>query len=267
MGTMVNRYRTVWLSDIHLGSRDCRVELLLEFLESFECDILYLVGDIVDIERMRRRFYWPNTHTAVLARFLEMAQGGTRVVYLPGNHDETFRTLVDVPLGPVETADEMIHETLDGRRLLVFHGDRFDAILRAGPFARAVGCAGYRLLVGVNRLNHWFNDRFGRPYWSLANVVKSRIGSANRYIEEFQRACLNAAREAGVDGVVCGHIHRAEIVSRDGLVYYNDGDWVENCTALLETLDGAMELCHWTDRRAEQLSERLPAAAGLREAA
>ncbi len=263
---MVNRYRTVWLSDIHLGSRGCRIDLLLEFLDSFECETLYLVGDIVDIESMQRRFFWPSSHTEALARLLRFAHEGTRVVYVPGNHDENLRNLIDVPIGPVEIRRETIHETLDGRRFLVLHGDRFDAVLRAGPFARLIGSAGYRVLVGLNRLNHWINDRMGRPYWSLANVVKSRISSANQYIERFQDACLKAAGEAGLDGVVCGHIHRAEVVEKDGLVYCNDGDWVESCSALLETRDGTIELCRWAEQRIAQIDSPQPDT-GYREAA
>jgi UDP-2,3-diacylglucosamine pyrophosphatase LpxH len=153
----------------------------------------------------------------------------------------------------------------DGRRLLVLHGDRFDAVLRAGRLARVAGCAGYRTLVGLNRLNHWVSDRLGRPYWSLASVVKSRIGSANRYVERFRSACLKTARDGGFDGIVCGHIHRAELTEVDGLLYCNDGDWVESCTALLETRDGRLEL-RWAAEHG-QVGLRQAGVAAIRDAA
>ena len=258
------RHRTIWLSDIHLGSRSCRIELLLDFLQRNRCDQLYLVGDIIDVKRMRSRFYWPKSHTEALQRILSMARSGTRVIYVPGNHDDEFRAMVDTPLGPVEVRRETIHRTADGRRLLVLHGDEFDSTLRCSALAALVGSAGYGLLLGLNRVSHAINAFLGRPYWSLAQAVKLRIGNAARYIERFQSACLNAARERQVDGVVCGHIHLAAIIEQDGLLYCNDGDWVESCTALVENDLGEISLLQW-GHEAGQLSE--PLAAPLRDAA
>jgi UDP-2,3-diacylglucosamine pyrophosphatase LpxH len=239
------RQRTIWLSDIHLGSRSCRIDLLLDFLNHHRCDQLYLVGDIIDVQRMRNRFFWPKSHTEALQKILEMARSGTRVVYVPGNHDDDFRGMAESCLGPVEIHRQIVHETADGRRLLVLHGDEFDATLRCGPLASLIGCAGYGLLLGLNRINHRINALLGRPYWSLAQAVKMRIGKASRYVARFQDACIHAAREAGLDGVVCGHIHRADLVERDGIVYCNDGDWVESCTALAENEHGELRLIHW----------------------
>jgi UDP-2,3-diacylglucosamine pyrophosphatase LpxH len=251
------RHRTIWLSDIHLGSRECRIELLLDFLKKNECEQLYLVGDIIDLQRIRNRFYWPKSHTEALQQILSMAKAGTRVVYIPGNHDDDFRTMSGSNLGPVEIHSETVHQLADGRRLLVLHGDKFDSTLRSSALTRLIGCAGYRVLLSLNRLSHRINALLGRPYWSLAQAVKMRIGHAARYVERFQSACLRCARDAGLDGVVCGHIHRADLIERGGLVYCNDGDWVESCTALTENDHGELELVHW-GQSTESSGELLP---------
>jgi UDP-2,3-diacylglucosamine pyrophosphatase LpxH len=247
--------RTIWLSDIHLGSRACRVDLLLDFLRRTECETLYLVGDIVDLERMRRSFYWPESHTEVLRAILEKSQQGTRVIYIPGNHDDDFRALAGQTLGPVEISRRAVHVTRDGRRLLVLHGDEFDHFLGCRSLANLAGAFAYCALLGLNRLVHWWHGLLGRPYWSLAQHLKSRFPKAVRYVENFERACIRAAREEGMDGVVCGHIHRAAIIDDGDFVYCNDGDWVESCTAIAEDMSGALALIRWTD--ALQQSEAL----------
>jgi UDP-2,3-diacylglucosamine pyrophosphatase LpxH len=237
--------RTVWLSDIHLGSRACRVGLLLDFLRNTRCDLLYLVGDVIDLEHLRRDFYWPESHSEVLRILLGMSRAGTRIVYIPGNHDYELRKFAGAQFGNVEVADECVHTTRGGRKLLVLHGDQFDSIVRGKSLAVALGAFACRSLLTLNRFVHWLHDLTGRPYWSLAQHVKSRFAGAKRYVERFQQATLVAAREAGVDGVVCGHIHRADIVEIDGLLYCNDGDWVESCTALVENQAGDLELLTW----------------------
>ncbi len=238
-------FRTVWLSDVHLGSRACRVGLLLDFLKSTRCDTLYLVGDIIDIKSLRRSFFWPASHTEVLRLLLKKSQEGTRVVYIPGNHDDDLRALAGTRFGNIDVTLRDIHVTATGRRLLVLHGDEFDAVIRCGAIAKVVGSLAYVTLLVLNRFVHWNHDVTGRPYWSLAQHVKSKVPKAQRYIDTFQRASLRAAAEAGVDGVVCGHIHKADVIERDGLTYCNDGDWVESCTALIEGHDGALELLAW----------------------
>jgi UDP-2,3-diacylglucosamine pyrophosphatase LpxH len=239
-------FNTVWLSDVHLGSRDCRIGLLLDFLRRTRCDTLYLVGDIVDLESLRRTFYWPESHTEALRVLLKKSQEGTRIIYVPGNHDEDLRALVGVRFGNIEIHRRAVHTTKGGRRLLVLHGDEFDAILKCGgAFEVLFGSAAYRTLLVLNRFVHWLHDLLRRPYWSLAQHVKSRIGNAVRYVEKFQRASLRAAADGGFDGVVCGHIHQADLVERDGLVYCNDGDWVESCTAIVVDLHGELRLVHW----------------------
>ena len=241
----VNCYRTVWLSDIHLGSRACRVDILQDFLRRTRCQQLYLVGDIVDLQRMRSRFYWPKSHTDVLQNFLRMARDGTRVIYIPGNHDDDFRAMAGGYLGSIEVAQKLVHTTASGKRLLVLHGDEFDGALKCGPLSSLIGCVGYGTLLALNRINHRINKLMGRPYWSLAQSVKMRIEKAARYVARFEDACLHAASEAGLDGVICGHIHKAGIIERDGLIYCNDGDWVESCTALVESAAGELSIEYW----------------------
>ena len=238
-------FRTIWLSDVHLGSRACRVQLLLDFLRNTRCDTLYLVGDIVDLESLRRSFHWPTTHTEVLQLLLKKSQDGTRIVYIPGNHDDDMRALVGMRLENIEVLGRCVHTTREGRRLLVLHGDEFDSVIKHSLLTGLVGAIAYRSLLCMNRFVHWLHELRGRPYWSLAQHVKTRMGRAQRYIATFQQASLQAAKSAGVDGIVCGHIHMADVIERDGLAYYNDGDWVESCTALVEQPSGAIELLTW----------------------
>lgn len=250
--------RTIWLSDVHLGSRACRIDLLLDFLRYTECDTLYLVGDIIDLERLRRSFYWPESHTEALRLILKKSQQGTRVVFIPGNHDDDFRALVGQMLGPVEVARRIVHTTRDGRRLLVLHGDEFDRFLGSKSMANVAGRIAYTALLGLNRLVHWWHEVRGQPYWSLAQHVKMRFPKAVHYVENFQRACIHAAKEEGMDGVVCGHIHRAAIVEDASFVYCNDGDWVESCTAVVEDAGGRLSLVAWTERAEPAAVLRLP---------
>lgn len=255
----VRTVRSIWLSDVHLGTRPCRADLLLDFLRRTECEQLYLVGDIVDVERLRRSFYWPASHTEVLKLVLEKARNGTRVVYVPGNHDDELRALAGTRLGPVEIEAQCVHTTADGRRLLILHGDEFDAVIRSSRLAATAGSLAYGALLGLNRFVHGCRSVLGKPYWSLAQNVKMRLGRAVRYVENFQRACLDAAHENDVDGVVCGHIHKAALLERGGLVYCNDGDWVESCTALTEDDTGRLELVAWP----QLASDEAPARAEL----
>ncbi|HEX6993418.1 MAG TPA: UDP-2,3-diacylglucosamine diphosphatase [Gammaproteobacteria bacterium] len=243
--THMDAQRTVWISDVHLGSRSCRASLLLDFLRRTRCDVLYLVGDIIDLESLRHDFYWPESHNEVLRTILQKSFDGTRVIYIPGNHDYDIRRFAGALLGNIEIAAEKIHTTANGRRLLVLHGDRFDCVVRGTGLGVRIGAHACRALLELNRFVHWLHDVTGRPYWSLAQHVKSRFGFVRRYVERFQRATVLAARDAGVDGVVCGHIHKAEIADVDGLLYCNDGDWVESCTALVEDRTGELSLVAW----------------------
>ena len=242
-------FKTVWVSDVHLGSRACRVQLLLDFLRQTRCDTLYLVGDIIDLESLRESFFWPTAHTEVLRVLLKKSQEGTRVVYIPGNHDNLFRDYDGMVFGNVEIRREAIHETADGRRLLVLHGDEFDSVIKASPLLEALGNRAYSFVLKLNRYVNLLRRAFGFPYWSIAAYLKHKVKNAVKYIANFERALAQEAQRRGLDGAVCGHIHRAEISQIDGVLYCNDGDWVESCTTLTEDFNGRLSLLRWTESK------------------
>ena len=253
-------YRTVWISDVHLGTRGCNAALLLDFLRTAECEVLYLVGDIVDGWRLRKGWYWPDAHNEVVRRVLKMAHRGTRVVLIAGNHDEMLRPYAGMNFGGVQVALDAIHLTADGRRLLVTHGDEFDAVVLYARWLAFLGDKAYALLLRANVLFNAVRRRFKLPYWSLSAYLKKRVKNAVQFICAYEEAVAAAARERQVDGVVCGHIHSAEIRQIGDITYYNDGDWVESCTALVEEPDGAMRLIDWAEeaRRAARAAPALP---------
>jgi UDP-2,3-diacylglucosamine pyrophosphatase LpxH len=240
-------YRTVWISDIHLGTRGCNATLLKDFLDHVDCDHMYLVGDIIDGWRLKKRFYWPTAHNDVVWRIMKRAKRGTRVIYIPGNHDEMFRQFVGMDFGGVKIRKKAIHQTADGRRLLIIHGDEFDAVMLAHRWLAFVGDTAYTWLMRVNVLVNAVRTKLGLPYWSLSKVAKHKVKNAVAFITRFEEVVAREAGARGVDGVVCGHIHNAEMREIGGVAYYNDGDWVEGCTALVEHHDGTMEILHWAD--------------------
>ncbi len=242
-------YNAVWLSDIHLGYKGCRAEFVLDFLEHNPARTIYLVGDVVDIWALRRSFLWPDSHHAVVKKLIQLAADGTRVVYIPGNHDERCRDLCGRFLLNIEILREAVHTTAEGKRLLMVHGDEFDHAVRCGPLHRLAGELGYDLLLFLNRWGNRLRNRLGLPYWSLAYYVKNRVANARQAIRAFEAAAAREAARRGLDGIVCGHIHQPEIRSIDGILYCNDGDWVESCTALVENREGRLELVHWGDLR------------------
>jgi len=252
------KFRTVWISDIHLGTRGCNAVLLLDFLRSIECETLYLVGDIVDGWRLRKGWYWPATHNEVVRRILKLAHKGTRVVLVAGNHDEMLRPYSGMTFGGVEVALEAIHTTADGRRLLVTHGDAFDVVVLYHRWLAFLGDAAYTLLLQLNVVLNRMRRRLHLPYWSLSSYLKKRVKNAVAFIGEFEEAVAHAARERGVDGVVCGHIHSAEIRQIGSVTYYNDGDWVESCTALVEAADGTMSLLDWAEENRKAAARPAP---------
>jgi UDP-2,3-diacylglucosamine pyrophosphatase LpxH len=241
------RLRSVFISDVHLGFKGCRAEFLLDFLRRVECEQIYLVGDIIDLWSLQRTFYWPQAHNDVIRTILGKAKHGTRVVYVPGNHDRALRDHDGLTLGNVEICLEAIHETADGRRFLVLHGDEFDSIVRASPLLESVGNHAYAAALRLNRYVNAVRQRLGYRYWSLAAFLKHKVKNAVKYIANFERALAVEARRRGVDGVICGHIHRAEITEIDGILYCNDGDWVESCTTLVEDFAGRLSLLRWTE--------------------
>lgn len=239
------KFRTVWISDIHLGTRGCNAELLLDFLRSIECETLYLVGDIVDGWRLRKGWYWPDAHNEVVRRVLKLAHRGTRVILITGNHDELLRPYAGMSFGGVEIANEAIHITADGRSLLVVHGDGFDGVVLYARWLAFLGDQAYSMLLRANVMLAAIRRRLKMPYWSLSAYLKKRVKNAVQFVYAFEDAVALAARERGVDGVVCGHIHCAEIRQVGSITYYNDGDWVESCTALVEDRAGAMQIIDW----------------------
>ena len=251
------RHRAIFLSDIHLGTRGCQATLLLDFLKKNESEHLFLVGDIVDGWRLKRWWYWPRSHNDVVQKIMRKARKGTNVVYVPGNHDEAARQYCQLTFGDVRVEDEVVYETPEGRKLLIIHGDQFDGIVR---YARWLAILGDWAYGGALRLNTWFNwgrRKLGLPYWSLSAFLKHKVKNAVQFIDNFEHAVANEARRRGVDGVVCGHIHHAEIRDIDGILYCNDGDWVESCTALVEDFEGRLRIVRWAEEHARETS-RLP---------
>lgn len=244
------QYRTVWISDIHLGTSECKAEYLDDFLHSIQSETLYLVGDIIDGWAMSRgSTYFPQSHVNVLRRFLNKARNECKVKYIVGNHDEFLRKYLDffaqVHIGNVEIADEFVHETVNGKKLWIVHGDLYDNVTRYHPLISHLGDIGYSAALKINR---WFNHLrayFGLGYWSLSAFLKMKVKKAVSFINAFEDALALECKKKGYDGVVCGHIHYAEIKDINGITYYNDGDWVESCTALVEHLDGKMEIIQW----------------------
>jgi len=243
------QFRTVFISDVHLGFRGCSAEYLLDFLHSIETETLYLVGDIIDVWSLKKSFFWPQQHNDVIRTILGKAKHGTRVVYIPGNHDHLFREYDGMVFGNVEIRRQAIHETADGRRFAVLHGDEFDSAVKTSPLLEAVGNHAYALLLGLNRYVNHVRRWFGLPYWSIAAYLKHKVKRAVQYIANFEHALADEARRRGVDGMICGHTHRAEIRNIDGVLYCNDGDWVESCTTLTEDFSGKLSLLRWTETK------------------
>jgi UDP-2,3-diacylglucosamine pyrophosphatase LpxH len=241
------RYRSIWISDIHLGTRGCNAEMLLDFLRRTECQYLYLVGDIFDLWRMKKTWYWRQAHNDVVQKLLRKARKGTRVIYIPGNHDEYFRDFAGHRFGRVAVLNEAFHNTADGRRFLVIHGDQFDGIVKYARWLAVLGDTAYTFALKVNTAFNTIRRKLGFSYWSLSAYLKHKVKNAVEYISNYENAVVAEARRRGADGVICGHIHTAEIRTIDGIIYCNDGDWVESCTALVEHDDGRLEILRWAD--------------------
>lgn len=246
MMTLEPRLRSVFISDLHLGSPNCHADALAGFLSELRCERLYLVGDVFDLHwLMTRRMVWDKAQTRVLDAIHRLVRLGVQVVYIPGNHDGPLRRYCGLMLPGVRMRRRAIHTTADGRRLLVTHGDEFDALVRLGSASEWLGEWLYeRVLLTGNRGLNRFRARLGYRYFSLSDFLKRRSDAAERYIARFRGAVLADVRRRGLDGVVCGHIHRPELREIDGLVYANDGDWVESLTALVEAADGSLSLVH-----------------------
>jgi len=239
------RYRTVFISDLHLGTPGCQATALLDFLKTHPSDYLYLVGDIVDGWQLRQRWYWLQAHNDVVQKFLRSARKGCRITYVPGNHDEFARHFLGHRFGGIDVQDEAVHVAADGKQLWVIHGDCFDGIVQCARWLAYLGDNLYELTLKLNRHLNYLRGRLGLPYWSLSAYLKHKVKKALNYVTHFEVAVAQEARRRGHQGVVCGHIHRAEMREIDGILYCNDGDWVESRTALVEHYDGRLELVQW----------------------
>jgi UDP-2,3-diacylglucosamine pyrophosphatase LpxH len=250
------RYRSVFISDVHLGTRGCQAELLLDFIRCMTCDQLYLVGDILDGWKLKGGWWWPQAHNDVVQKLLRMARKGVQVIYIPGNHDEVVRDFCGIHFGGVVVARDAIHETADGRRFLVTHGDEFDGVVQHARWLAFLGDWAYRTVLMLNTVLNGLRRRFGFGYWSFSAFLKVKVKNALQFIENFEQAVADEARRRGVDGVICGHIHKAEMRQIGGVTYINDGDWVESCTALVEHFDGRLEILEWARLRSWSMIER-----------
>ncbi|NVJ59379.1 MAG: UDP-2,3-diacylglucosamine diphosphatase [Gammaproteobacteria bacterium] len=243
------RYSTLFLSDIHLGYKDCKAEFLLNLLDNINCDTLYLVGDIIDIWSLKRKLFWPEEHHRLLYRLLNLPKEGTRVIYIPGNHDQAMREFSHFSMNEIKIHKDIIHETINGHRLLVIHGDAFDSAVCVGPLLGWIGDRMYDFLLFLNR---WFNRcrrLIGLPYWSLSSFIKKRVNRAQQFIKRFIEVTSRFANKKGLDGVICGHIHQADLQHTANGLYANCGDWIENCTFLVENQFGEIELHYWADHQ------------------
>jgi UDP-2,3-diacylglucosamine pyrophosphatase LpxH len=250
------RYRTIWISDIHLGTRGCKAALLLDFLQQTQSEYLYLVGDVVDGWQLRKRWYWPPAHNDVVHKILQRARQGAKVYYIPGNHDEAARDYLDLNFGGVLVTNSIVHTTASGKKLLVLHGDQFDAVMGYAKWLAKLGDTAYTIALGLNAVFNFVRRKLGFSYWSLSAYLKHKVKNAVSHISDFEEFIAEEGRRAQVDGVICGHIHHAEVRQVGAITYYNDGDWVESCTALVEDDAGTLTIINWPKDR-----ERLLAAA------
>jgi UDP-2,3-diacylglucosamine pyrophosphatase LpxH len=262
--SMRKRVRSIFVSDVHLGCRHSNANLLLSFLKEYTCDYLYLVGDIIDGWKMHRGFHWNDTYTLVIRRIFGMVKRGTVVRYVAGNHDEFLRSYMDelktALTGHIEIADEFLHTTADARRMLVIHGDKFDGVTINLPWLSHWGDRAYSLLLSLNSACNWFRRLFGLRYKSYSQLMKQNVKRAVNYINSFEKLMAVHTRKRGCDGVICGHIHTPAVKWLDELAYYNCGDWVESCTALLEHEDGQIELVRYGELPVEAVIAEFSAA-------
>jgi len=247
-------FRAIFISDVHLGTPGCQADALLEFLRTHSSETLYLVGDIIDGWQLRRRWYWPQAHNDVVQKLLRRARKGCRVVFVPGNHDEFARGFIGHSFGGIEVVKETVHTTATGQKLWVIHGDHFDGVIQLAKWLAKLGDHLYELTLKLNRYLNHLRAKFGLPYWSLSAYLKLKVKKAVSFINDFEEAVAAQAAKHGFQGVVCGHIHHAEIRDINGILYCNDGDWVESLTALVEHMDGRLEILSFDEVNQMRLS-------------
>ena len=256
-------FRTLFLSDVHLGSKAAQAEMLVDFLRHHDAEKIYLVGDIVDGWRLKRSWHWPQSHNDVVQKLLRKARKGAEIVYVPGNHDEFLRSFLGQHFGGVEVKRNDIHVTADGRRFLVMHGDEFDVVVRNARLLAYLGDWAYDAVIAINVVFNFVRRKLGFPYWSISAWAKMKVKNAVNFIGTFEQALADEAAKRDCDGVICGHIHHAQLTTHSGIEYVNTGDWVESCTAIAERHDGSFELIRWTQLvEATVDSDRLPSPSG-----
>jgi UDP-2,3-diacylglucosamine pyrophosphatase LpxH len=236
------RYKLIAISDVHLGTKGSKADLLLSFLRDAECDNLFLVGDIFDGWRLKRNWYWAEDHSTVVQKILRMGRKGTKIYYIPGNHDEFMRQFLEHSFGNIELHNEMVYTAVNGKQYIIIHGDKFDIVTMNMKWIAHAGDWAYTALLNINTAIHWFRSYFRLPYWSLSKWAKHKVKEAVNFIGNYEQSLINYARIKQVNGVICGHIHSSNISVIDGIEYMNSGDWVESCTALVEHLDGTWEI-------------------------
>jgi len=249
----VLRFRSIWISDIHLGTRGCQAEALLDFLKYTESEYLYLVGDIIDGWHLKKKWYWPQAHNDVVQKVLRRAKHGAQVFFVAGNHDEFARDFIGLHFGGVFVTNEVMHITAKDQKLLVLHGDQFDAVMSYAKWLAHLGDAAYEFALWLNRIFNFLRQKLGFNYWSLSAWLKHKVKNAVEHIGAFEHFIAESARHHKADGVICGHIHHAEMRQIGDVLYCNDGDWVESCTALVEDMDGNLSIIHWLDEREKLL--------------
>ncbi len=248
-------YKSLFISDVHLGTKGCQADKLLEFFKFSRSENLYLVGDIIDVWAMQKKFYWPQPHNDVIQKILRKARHGTKVFYIVGNHDEVFRKFIPMHFGDINIVNRVIHETQLGKKYLVVHGDAWDGVMKYAKWLSKLGSIAYELLLRLNIVINFFRKLRGKSYWSLAKFLKYKVKNAVKYIGEYERTVSDYAKRKKYDGIICGHIHHAEDQNFDGINYLNCGDWVESCTALAEKYDGTFEIIYWDNVRKEFVTE------------
>ena len=238
-------YKSIFISDVHLGTKECKADLLNDFLKNNTCETLYLVGDIIDAWKIQQnKLKWKESHTKVVRRILGFAKQGTDVIYVAGNHDEFLRPMIPygVSFGRIKICNQITHVGLDGNKYLVIHGDLFDGITRLAPWIGFLGDKAYDFILDINSRFNWIRHRLGFGYWSLSKFLKHRVKKAVDFIFKFEYTISTYAKKRNFQGVICGHIHTAEIKTINDIAYMNTGDWVESCTALVEHYDGTWEI-------------------------
>lgn len=240
-------YRSIFISDVHMGTRNCKASYLLDFLRSTKSEYLYLVGDVFDLISMKKQVHWTAAQTSIVQEIFSKARQGTKVIYIPGNHDNWFRGFQGMSIRNVRIKHDTTHTTLDGKRLFVSHGDEFDVLVKHSRVMYVIGDLGYGMLLRINQLNNAIRKSLNLPYWSFSKFIKSHVKKANEFIERFKQAAISRAMKEGYDGYVCGHIHKSGISHNEGILYCNTGDWVEHCTALVEDETGGLQILHWSD--------------------